>query len=155
MAALVANCKLMTAFAATCIDYAHSILRFHSGTEAVLISSLAITGLKCPFHLLLFFFFPFRGCKIKKRMCRCKLKANLSGKRCGKNFQMCPNETKCVLLLQPKSELQQRFQIGKTWRWTKNFLGKESYTKKKPTLIRYSYGKRGGRVRIKKRINFY
>ena len=62
---------------------------------------LRLLGWNVRFISYFFLFFPFRGCKIKKRMCRCKPKPNLCAKTCGKNFisrLMCLNVGKIYAL---------------------------------------------------------
>lgn len=51
VAALARNGKFLTAFFAASGQYASSVCSLHSAAESMFIASLALRGLKCPFHL--------------------------------------------------------------------------------------------------------
>jgi hypothetical protein len=55
MCFFVRNGKFVSAFSSSAGKYPSSIGSFHSAFETVLISSLSLRRLKCPFHLRLFY----------------------------------------------------------------------------------------------------
>lgn len=53
---LVRNSELLTTFCTTSSEYAATISRQHALTETVLVVSLSVVGLECPFHCFMFYF---------------------------------------------------------------------------------------------------
>ena len=67
----VRYCQLLAALSATSSQYSTTVLGGHSLTEAVLVYSSSVVGLKCSFHLSYLFILllfleirSFAGCKI-------------------------------------------------------------------------------------------
>lgn len=54
---LVGHGKLFTAFGATGCQHAATVGRSHAMAETMFVVSLAVVGLKCSFHLIMWFLF--------------------------------------------------------------------------------------------------